>query len=93
MLNAAEIVARAEAFAAAHRAARHPQPGRLSKTGPTDSADAVRRKMADDMLDIAAVKECAETEDLLGRGWTLEAIRKHGEAARDLANAARERKL
>lgn len=93
MLNAADILARAAAHAAHHRALAMPRPGRLAAPGPVENAEALRRKMADDMLDIAAVKGCAETDDLLGRGWTLEAVNKHGPAARDLANATRERRV
>lgn len=90
MLRAQDIIARAAAFAALH--AKPPAPlGRLAPVGPVQSADAVARKMADDMLDIAAVKGGAEEDDLLGRGWSLEALRRHGPAARDIANQAAER--
>ena len=93
MLNAADILARAQAWKAQHGVARLPQPGRLATTGPVDSADALRRKMADDMRDIAAVKGCVEPEDLIALGYTQDALTRHGEAARDLANAARERRV
>ncbi|WP_062220540.1 hypothetical protein [Aureimonas sp. D3] len=93
MLNAADIIARAAEFKAAHDTPRLTQPGRLSLSGPADTPEAVRRKMADDMRDIAALKESVEAEDLIARGWTREALTLYGEDARTLANAAQERRV
>jgi ribosomal protein L13E len=97
MINTAEIVARAKARGDAHHAEqlalveRHK--ARLTKQEPVRTPDDVARRMADHMRDIEAVRGSVDEDDLLGRGYTLEALRKYGTAARDIANAARERQL
>lgn len=45
------------------------------------SIDLRARQLADDMIDIAAVKGCAEDNDLLLRGWTPEMLAAHGAEA------------
>ncbi|WP_182422002.1 hypothetical protein [Aureimonas sp. ME7] len=78
----------ARTLAARHAATRRPL---LSQPGPVTTPDGVARKIADDMLDIAAVKGSVDDADLVLRGWTADALARHGPAARDLANAARVR--
>jgi hypothetical protein len=85
-----QIIQRAAAFAA-EQATPIAMRVRLSQLGPVTTPGAVARKMADDMLDIAAVKGGVEDDDLLLRGWTLDALRHHKLAARELAYASVER--
>lgn len=90
-MSLAEQVMSANArFAAAKAALALPPKSQREPALVTEPSD-VARKMAAHMLDIAAVKGSVEEDDLLTRGWTLQAIREHGTAARDLANVARER--
>lgn len=90
-MSLAEQVMSANArFVAAKAALALPPKSRREPALVTEPSD-VARKMAAHMLDIAAVKGSVEEDDLLTRGWTLQAIREHGTAARDLANVARER--
>ncbi|WP_062111096.1 hypothetical protein [Aureimonas sp. AU40] len=85
-----QILARAAAWAAQHRTAA----SRPARPKPQEAAvHVVARQIADDMLDVAAVRGCCEEEDLLGRGWTPDALRRHGVKAREIANAASVRSI
>ncbi len=80
-----QIVARAAFWAATFSAPAAPpvRPQRPSTA----------QKIADDMLDVAAVRGSCEEEDLLARGWSPVALRRHGAKAREIANAASVRSL
>ncbi len=85
-----QIVARAAAWAAQNRLILR----KAARPTPEETlGETAAQKIADDMLDIAAVRGCCEEDDLLARGWTPDALRRHGQAARDIANAASVRAL
>lgn len=95
MSIAEQIIARAQAYGAAHTARMTTPPPtstRLAQPGPVTSREETVRRMADAMRDIGAVKGSVEEADLLNRGWSAQAIASYGADARDLANAAAERR-
>ncbi|WP_185983006.1 hypothetical protein [Aureimonas mangrovi] len=87
-IDAATLVANAQARKAALAAANAPTARRKAAPGPVTAEDAVVRRLSDDMIDIAAAKGCAEEVDLLNRGHSLAALRKYGDRAREIANRA-----
>ncbi|MBB3996905.1 hypothetical protein [Aureimonas pseudogalii] len=97
MSLAAEIVARAQARAESFKAEQAHLALRLrtnlAPTKPVTTPDAVARRLARDMVNLVALKESVDHDDLAALGWSAAAIREHGEAARAIAFAEREREV
>lgn len=89
MTDGQRIIARARDFAAQH--ALVPPGPRAATVASGARSDAER--IADDMLDIAAVSSSVTIEDLALRGWPLEVLNRHVAEARDIANSAAERSV